>query len=76
MPNQHTGELDPMERIAIALERIADLLEQQQPDKAPNYTARMEDFKSFDWGKIGATVAEFSSLGLVFPFLYSSACSQ
>jgi hypothetical protein len=67
----NTKENDPMERIAIALERntialerIADLLEQQQPEaKAPNFTAKMQDFKNFDWGKIGATIEQSDQYG-------------
>lgn len=64
MPNPHTGEIDPLERIAIALERIADLLEQHQPEaKALNFTASMENFKTFDWGRIGATIERSDEYG-------------
>jgi hypothetical protein len=42
-----------LERIAAALERLAP------PPTAPNYQASLEEFKNFNWEKIGATV-EFS----------------
>lgn len=64
MPSSHAGESGPLKRIAIALERIADLLEQQQPEaKALNFTARMEDFKTFDWSRIGASVVKSDQYG-------------
>jgi DdrB-like protein len=45
------------ERQALALEKIARLLEQQLPRQpAPNYQATLEKFPDFDWASIGATV--------------------
>ena len=63
MANQQTGEMDSLERIAIALERIADCLEAQQQPHAPNFSANIEEFKSFDWGSIGATVDKTDQYG-------------
>jgi len=82
----HTKELDPMERIAIALERntialerIADLLEQQPlQGNAPNFSdqpvpienlvlnlsANIEEFKGFNWVKIGAKVVQVDQYGV------------
>lgn len=44
-------------RKAIALEKIAQLLEQSQPRRpAPNHKAILENFYSFDWKSIDAEV--------------------
>lgn len=45
------------ERQAVALEKIAQLLQQQLPRQLePDYQAILEKFKHFDWLSIGATV--------------------
>lgn len=45
------------ERQTIALEKIANLLQQQLPRQpAPNYQAVLEKFQQFDWSSIGAIV--------------------
>jgi hypothetical protein len=64
MPDPQTGEIAPIKRIAIALERIATALEQRQDDgKDLNYFAPIEEFKTFDWGKIGAVVVKSDQYG-------------
>ena len=45
------------ERQVIAVERIAQILEQSLPRQpAPNHRAILEDFHQFDWSSIGAKV--------------------
>lgn len=58
----NAGDRDLLERIAVALERIAESLEGQQPH-APNYSANIEEFKTFDWDSIGATVDKRDQYG-------------
>ena len=46
-----------VERPTVALEKIAQLLQQQLPRQpAPDYQAILEKFKYFNWSSIGATV--------------------
>lgn len=46
-----------LEKIAVALEKIAELLQQQLPrPPAPNYQAALEAFSDYDWSSIGAKV--------------------
>lgn len=48
----------------LALERIADALEQATPTaQAPNYQRPLEDFADFDWASINATVDQVDRYG-------------
>ncbi len=44
------------QRIAIALERIANYLESKAPREPPNHQKILEEFKKFDWSSISAEV--------------------
>jgi hypothetical protein len=56
-PEQFDKWLKIQERVAIALEQIAILLQQQLPRQpAPSYEAPLESFSNFDWSSIGAKV--------------------
>jgi hypothetical protein len=56
-PEQFDRLLKIQERVAIALEQIAILLQQQLPRQpAPSYEAPLESFSNFDWSSIGAKV--------------------
>lgn len=49
---------------AIALDRIANALEINQPEKkAPNYQYPLVNFKEFDWASIGAKVIKSDQYG-------------
>ena len=55
-PEQYNQWLQIQERQAVALEKIAQLLEQSLPRPAPNYKAILEQFHDYDWSSIGAEV--------------------
>lgn len=56
-PNQFEQWIAIQLRQTIALEQIAQLLQQQLPRQpAPDYQSILEKFKHFDWQEIGATV--------------------
>lgn len=53
-----------MQRQNALLERIATSLERMAPDGgAPNIQKNIEEFRSFDWGSIGAKVVQSDSHG-------------
>jgi hypothetical protein len=56
MQQQQTTAL---ERIAASLERLAPVNQQ-----APNYQKPLEEFRSFDWATIGATVLQSDPSGV------------
>lgn len=45
------------------LERIANSLEANAPKEAPNFQLRLEEFATFDWTKIDATVERHDAQG-------------
>ncbi|WP_171573703.1 single-stranded DNA-binding protein [Leptolyngbya sp. Cla-17] len=47
-----------MERIAASLERLAPVSQ-----AAPNYQKTLEEFRSFDWAMIGATIVQSDPSG-------------
>ena len=55
--------LEIQNRQMIALERIADALEQLVPSNAPNYQRSLSQFRSFDWSSINATIDKSDSYG-------------
>jgi hypothetical protein len=52
------------ERQAIALEKIARLLEQQLPRQVPSYQDTLEKFPNFDWASIGAAIEQKDRYGV------------
>lgn len=64
-PEQISLLLEIQHRQMVALERIAQCLEQHTPQVtyAPNYTFPLESFASFDWESIGATVERTDNYG-------------
>lgn len=62
--NETVRLVEASERIAVALEKIAQLLEQSLPCPAPNYKAILEEFPRFDWEAIGAQVEMKDNYGV------------
>jgi len=58
-------EIPPLERIAIALERLVKLYEQQTqaPKVQTNLFAPISEFKTYNWERIGATVIQADNIG-------------
>ena len=55
-PEQTDKWLKIEERQAVALEHIAQLLEQVLPRSAPNHRAILENFNNYDWSSINAEI--------------------
>jgi DdrB-like protein len=52
-------------RTAIALEKIAQILEESRPrSSAPNYQALLENWHHYDWEKIGAEIELTDNYGV------------
>ena len=62
-PQQTELWLEIQHRQMIALERIADTLDSLAPKSAPNIQKPIEQFKSFDWVSIGASVEKSDNYG-------------
>jgi hypothetical protein len=62
-PQQTDLWLRIQQRQMLALERIAESLEQLIPNSAPNYERSLEDFPSFTWKEIGASVDKTDQYG-------------
>ncbi|WP_026736161.1 single-stranded DNA-binding protein [Fischerella sp. PCC 9605] len=52
-----------LEKMAVSLERMTAALDRLSPRTAPNYQFPLEQFKSFDWSAIGATVERKDQYG-------------
>jgi hypothetical protein len=62
-PEQTNIWLEIQNRQMQALERIASTLEQLAPKTAPNYQKPLEEFRSFDWASINASVERSDQYG-------------
>jgi hypothetical protein len=59
-----TYEESQLERIAIALEALVDLLSKKQSKEIKtNLFAPISEFKTYDWARIGATVISSDEVG-------------
>ena len=64
-PEQFQQWIEIQERQAIALEKIAQLIERSLPRQpAPNYRAVLEKFSEFDWSSINAQVELTDQFGV------------
>lgn len=62
-PDQVNLWLEIQQRQMQALERIADVLDRFAPTNAPNYQRSLEEFRTFDWHSIGASVERTDQYG-------------
>ncbi len=52
-----------LERVAMFLTSCANALDRLSPKTAPNYQFPLEQFKTFDWSSIGATIEKCDQYG-------------
>ena len=62
-PEQTNIWLEIQNRQMQALEKIADTLDRLAPTTAPNYQRSLEEFRSFAWESINATIERFDQYG-------------
>lgn len=62
-PEQVNLWLEIQHRQMQALERIASTLEQLAPKSAPDYQKPLEEFRSFNWASINASVERSDQYG-------------
>ena len=64
-PDQWQLFLELQYRQVVALEKLAEMVQQLMPTTtaAPNLQSTLENFKSFDWSTIGATVERADQYG-------------
>lgn len=63
-PEQVNLWLEIQHRQMQALERIASTLEELAPKSAPNYQKPLEEFRSFNWASINASVERSDQYGV------------
>lgn len=62
-PDQYNLWLEIQHRQINALERIAEALDRLAPNTAPNYQRSLEEFRSFAWESISATIERSDQYG-------------
>ncbi len=62
-PDQFNLWLEVQHRQITALEQIAEALDRLAPNTAPNYQRSLEEFRSFAWESINATIERSDQYG-------------